>query len=442
MTGLDRLAQRVAEEQDSLGDSDRDLAEVRRRLAAGGSRGRRKTSRGVRRWPIAVLAAATVLVAVGAGTLWSFRPGPRPLAFVVGPSHASGNLGQWIFARTDDVPLLFSDGTEVILAAGTRARVVDIAPTGADIVIETGKTHVDVVPTPGHRWTLSVGPFEVLVTGTRFDVSWAPDNDQFELRLYEGHVQISGCAFGDKKSVHAGEIARASCAADRYEVVGGDGAGSSRPVEAAVEEEPEKAAAPPAAEQPDRAAPAADASSWSSRRPPTRVEPDDVPGDEPQARPRWQRLLAEHRDGDAVDAAVKAGFEPICETADVRTLAALGDAARFSGRLDKARQAYLILRRRFAGRSEATVAAFRLGRMDFDQRGAYATAAQWFQAYLNEQPNGPLAQDALGRLMEALYRSGDHTQARRVAERYLASYPSGPHLRLARALVEGKRLTE
>jgi outer membrane protein assembly factor BamD (BamD/ComL family) len=83
----------------------------------------------------------------------------------------------------------------------------------------------------------------------------------------------------------------------------------------------------------------------------------------------------------------------------------------------------------------AAVAAYGLGRIAFDQEHAYAQAARWFAAYLNEQPVGPLAREASGRLMEAKQRSGDLAGARSSAQRYLREYPDGPQAALAQELL-------
>jgi TolA-binding protein len=160
------------------------------------------------------------------------------------------------------------------------------------------------------------------------------------------------------------------------------------------------------------------------------------------AAPGWRKLVDQKRYGEAVAAAAAVGFEAECERADAASLISLGDAARFSGQLDKARQAYLTLRRRFPQSATAGDAAFRLGRMDFDQRRAYREAANWFATYLRERPGSGLVREAQGRLMEALHRGGDQTGARRVARDYLATYPGGPHSKLAAALVQGKNLPE
>jgi outer membrane protein assembly factor BamD (BamD/ComL family) len=101
----------------------------------------------------------------------------------------------------------------------------------------------------------------------------------------------------------------------------------------------------------------------------------------------------------------------------------------------RAVQAYGALRTRFPGTPEAATAAFILGRIAQDQNRDDAHAAGWFGLYLREQPNGELAADALGRLVEASDRMHDEAGAVRAAERYLAAYPTGPHAEYARRVL-------
>jgi TolA-binding protein len=100
----------------------------------------------------------------------------------------------------------------------------------------------------------------------------------------------------------------------------------------------------------------------------------------------------------------------------------LARAARLAGRLDISKAALLSCRRRFAGTQDAAMAAYLLGRS-----AAAAEAARWFATYLTEQPNGPLAREANGRLMEAQFGSGQREAARAQARAYLLRYPAGPH---------------
>jgi TolA-binding protein len=114
----------------------------------------------------------------------------------------------------------------------------------------------------------------------------------------------------------------------------------------------------------------------------------------------------------------------------------LADAARLSGAAEPARDALLSLRQRFAQEPRAATAAFLLGRIFFDQLHDAARAARWFGVYLDEQPQGELAGDALSRLAEAKALSGDRAGARQAARRYLQSHPQGPQAERAKLLAE------
>jgi hypothetical protein len=136
------------------------------------------------------------------------------------------------------------------------------------------------------------------------------------------------------------------------------------------------------------------------------------------------------RYNEALAAAERAGFAQEIERASSQDLAALADAARFAARPALARQALLAQRRRFGVRGSS---AFVLGKIAADQQGAVADAVRWFETYLREDPNGSLAEQALGRILEL--RKGDPASARPTAERYLARYPTGAHAALARSLI-------
>ncbi|HEY5283753.1 MAG TPA: hypothetical protein VIM14_13260, partial [Polyangia bacterium] len=176
------------------------------------------------------------------------------------------------------------------------------------------------------------------------------------------------------------------------------------------------------------------------------VGPSEIPaattGPEPSALkpanriPTWRERIAAGRISDGLRAAEQAGFGRVCQEASLKELIALADAARLSGRGAHATEALRTLRLRFPRTMEASTAAFTLGRIAFEQRGAYKEAAQWFGAYLSEQPSGPLMGDSVGRLMEARQRAGDMAGARQDAERYLRRFPEGPYASEARAILQ------
>jgi hypothetical protein len=112
----------------------------------------------------------------------------------------------------------------------------------------------------------------------------------------------------------------------------------------------------------------------------------------------------------------------------------LADVARLAGSAARARQAYEAVRERFPHRDDGQ-AAFFLGRLAFDERAEYAQASRYFQLSLAEQPAGPLAREAAGRLIEARLLSGDEAGARLAARQYLERHADGPHARTARRLL-------
>ena len=98
------------------------------------------------------------------------------------------------------------------------------------------------------------------------------------------------------------------------------------------------------------------------------------------------------------------------------------------------RQALLALRSRFPNDPLSAVAAFHLGRSALDS-GQVSEGVVWLQTSLQERPGGPLAREAMGRLLETLQRSGRREEAHALAEQYLLRFPVGPHAPLARSIV-------
>src|SRR5262249_46652189 len=88
------------------------------------------------------------------------------------------------------VEVHFSDGSEVRAEAGTRMRVDATYASGARVLLEKGAATSHVAHHKMSSWTFVAGPFEVRVIGTRFDLSWDPLVEEFDLRLREGSVEV------------------------------------------------------------------------------------------------------------------------------------------------------------------------------------------------------------------------------------------------------------
>ncbi len=407
MNDLNPLAEQVVATQDALLDAMNLAPEARSRLLQGLS----VRPQRVWRW-----VAMSVPAAAAIALLWQMR--------VTTPTYTAGNsrdaaaVGAWLAAPSDgELPLHFSDSTTVTLAAASHARVVELRPHEVRLLLESGRVSVTVMHQKNRSWHLRAGPFDVAVTGTRFDVSWSPEREQFEVRTLEGKVEVTGEQFAPRL-VTAGETLRAERLDGRYRFVETD--------------VPANREAPPA---PSAVAPAP--SSNLAGLEPSAAPPTASPkrGVLQPAAPSWRELAAAGQYRAALEQAENDGFESLCQNSSLSDLLALSETARFAGRVDRARLALTALRDRFRGEPAASVATFTLGRLAFENSHDYLGAALWFRVYLREQPRGSLAREAAGRLLESLERGGDHAGATAAARDYLARYPDGPQNRLARQIL-------
>ncbi|MFZ5895148.1 MAG: FecR domain-containing protein [Myxococcota bacterium] len=328
-----------------------------------------------------------------------------------------GGVDAWLAAGTKPVSLNFSDGTALRLERSSKARVVDVSREGARIALESGSLHADVVHTGHSAWFMVAGPLSVRVTGTRFDMSWNPLNEEFSIAVSEGSVRVSGSIAGSERAVGAGERLLVSVSDNRLELTSAPNHVSAVTREQAVALEMDDAReALPLAQN---LAPAPAAIDVSAVR----------------AAPDWKELLKRGELRAAFANAERVGFKKVCDMASAAELLALGDAARVSNRPERVNEALLSLRRRFPRDARSSAAAFALGKVAFDQKHAYAEAARWFSTSMRERPNGSLAREAAGRYIESVRAAGDRVATERAARDYLARYPDGPHAALARSLL-------
>lgn len=375
------------------------------------------TGIGRRRSPVLWLAFAVLgAVAVVLVALQSRR---APLTFRV--DGREGIAQSWLAAASKPMVLGFSDGTLFRVASESRARVLEIDANGAEIALESGSLHAQVVHTPHAAWRLIAGPYVVRVTGTRFDLAWAPATQELSLVVQEGSVAVSGPVIELERSVHAGQTLVAAVTQGRLQLI-----------ETQLTPAPAPAPAESAVGEPEAPSPSASAGEGAPALPSAGGSAAPREG---VTAPLWRELASSGDLRGAFGAAEAQGFSGVCSSASPADLLMLGDAARLSGRPERAEEALLSLRRRFPRDPRRTAAAFALGKVAFDQRRNYAKAAHWFETSMREQPSGPLAREAAGRRLEALRNAGDLAGAQRAATDYLAAYPGGPHAAVARQIV-------
>jgi len=393
-----------------------DAARERRGIQGGEREGRRiveaytiaKLSRARRRrWTASI---GTLAAAAGiAFAMYALRP--QRISFVVGAAHENGVENHWFRTRSEDVKLDFSDGTHVDLLPNTRARVADLTAEGANLTLETGRVSAQVVPRRNANWAIVAGPYTVHVIGTAFQVHWEPEAELLEVTVEHGIVGVTGPVLEGSQRVKGSQRLTVSLPERRATIT------------------EDTAPPPPPPSAPEEQKPTSDVDAAASATSAANVEANPAPF------PSWKSLAKQGRYRTALDAVNQSGFDQTSRSLGAEDLLLLADVARMGGQPERAQPLLHTLRTRFPKSRAASMAAYTLGASAFDQRQAFADAANWFETYLREQPRGALAREALGRLMEARERAGQIEAARSAAQRYLDAYPTGPHEQLARRLL-------
>lgn len=353
------------------------------------------------RWALGAVAVAVVALVV------MLRRPAVPSFQVAG--HL-GQVGAWVEApETREVAVQFSEGTLVSLAQSSRGRVSRVTRGGAHIELANGSVDAEVTHLPGADWTFGAGPFQVAVTGTHLSVRWEPTAGKFELTVSRGSVLVQGPFIVGPQAVRAGQVCRVDLNRHSMELASLAAPAAAQP--RALTQSPAAAATPPApaaAEAATEAPPAAASPSAAAAA----GEPDAAPAPAAVAPP---------------------GSPTGAHAASPESLLDEARAARLAGRSDLERSLLLSCRKRAKGQPAAAQAAYLLGRAS-----AGGQAANWFETYLREEPQGLLAREAAGRLIESYRAAGNAPAAQGAASRYLARYPNGPHAALARHVLAAR----
>lgn len=381
----------------------------------------------------------------------AWRRRTTPLAFQVDGQAAQ--RGAWLGAPIDRaLDLRFSDASDISLSPSARARVVDVDAHGARVLLESGSAHVSITHRDGSSWHVMAGPFDVLVTGTEFDVAWDPANEELRVQMQHGTVHVTGASLGEGRALSTGETLDVSVAdgvvrqPEAHAGLDGQPPRSEMTAREGSHETAENklvsASGATAHVSPQRTSAPAD---QGEDRSPQAVAPPKAPPEEtshvPGPPPLWATLAANGEYARAIQNAEDVGFDRACADGKRSDVLALGDAARLRGHDDDARVAYDAVRSRGKGDELAADAAFGLGRLAFDRAHDYSAAAKWFATYGNENPSGKLAREAAGSLIESRQKSGDLAGARDAAKDYLARFPDGPRADLARSLIPEEQTT-
>jgi transmembrane sensor len=320
------------------------------------------------------LASATGVLCLVLGTFAALRP--------------------WHTTRRPAVPkspealFTLSDGSVVMpLLPTSRLLAKTVSPRRVELELLTGSARFDVTPNREREFRVSAGPVAILVVGTKFSVERRGERTAVEVQ--DGRVRVEWER--GQQLLHPGE---------RGTFPPFETAGGVVPVA-----EPETPTTAPAPSVRPRPLPARTVADW---RVPAR---------------RGEFALAYRMLSHPAKAATPANDDDLMLAADVARKS--GHAADAVPYLERALALH-------AGDARSAVAAFTLGRVRLADLHDPAGAAEAFARARAVAPQGPLAEDALAREVEARFRSGDKARARTLAEEYVKLWPSGSRMAAVR----------
>jgi len=330
-------------------------------------------------------------------------------------AHGLTTEGSNLSAKEAPADLAFSDGSRIAVSPHSTLSVDLLGKRAALTRLIDGRLHVAVHHEPDTNYRFLVGPYEVQVVGTEFDLEWHAETDGLTLVMQDGEVRVLGD--GSPRQVRGGQTLHLP---------------SNR------EKAREARLAAPASLEPAPSASPAGAPAVAAGLP--LVSKNASPPSKPSAPLRaseadWSALLnagqfsAIMRDADA------RGGERLLDSAPASDLKILALAARYTGRRSLSLRAWQTLRARYAADALNQGAAFFLGR-GYEEQGEAAEALRWLARYLAESPNGAYASEALGRRLLLLSKSGQRAEAVSTARTYLERYPRGAYAKSARLVVQ------
>jgi hypothetical protein len=358
----------------------------------------------------AIAAAAVICLIVHTVT-----QGPDRLDFQVGDPPVKAEEGHWVRTGANENTFIrFTGGTRFDFVEKTKARVVEVRTEKVTIDLEQGQLFAEVTPNQSTAWSVRAGPYVVTVRGTKFSVHWSDSRSELTVAVNRGKVLVRGPGIEEAGvMLAAGRSLRAEATASRvtFEPI--------RLASRALELETPSFLEKPLSE----GIPASAKNEIIPEKIKEIREADHQPL-ERESRQSWRRLYKAKDFKGALDLAVQEGLTNLKKQLGEEDLWKLANAARYARENRVAKELLSTYRSRFSSTNRSRTAAFLLGKNALDT-GTPHDAKRWFEMYLAEAPQGPLAEEALGRLFDIYTRLGLTHQAEQAADTYLRKHDGG-----------------
>lgn len=339
--------------------------------------------------PVGWVGLGFATAAAAAVLLVGLRPQSSVEVTPVEPPAIAAERSHFVAPPEGSLVLHMADGSSFELQPQGRAHVASRASGRRHVVLDEGSARVDAHAGDGEGLSFEAGPYRVETDTGRLDLRWQPVAHTLIVSVVAGDATVTGPGLSSSVRVVRGERIELGPSTGRS-----PGAADAALSPEAVSSAADASAADAALGEPDED----DQPSSATRR--SRGS-SRLGGSSPRSS-GWRALADQGEYRAAIEAAQAEGFDTLCRTLPADALLKLADAARYARRLALARQALGAVRRRFAGRDAAALAAFDLGRLDAHD---CSRAQRWFRVYLSERPGGDLAEVAAARVEECERRS-------------------------------------
>jgi len=304
--------------------------------------------------------------------------------------------GAWLESAASEVSVRLEDGSRVELSPESQLKLVENREQRVTLELRSGRARFDVKHDRVRPFAITVGPAEVRVIGTRFELSRTAraGASTLQVAVSEGVVEVRRRDRPDEppQRIHGGESWSAEL--------------SERPLAAKPVVEP--AQAPSEVQAPEQA--------------------DMLPtrDDEEPAQP----VVETTKRAPAPRGQTARAPEPSEEPSALFSRASL---ARRAGRMQDAADGYAELLRRYPSDGRAGLSAFELGRIRMDALSDPEGAIAALEQALRIGGTASFHEDALARIVVASDALGRRQACRDARDRYLARYPNGVHAQVLAA---------
>lgn len=350
------------------------------------------------------------------------------IEFFVGDSAIALPEGHFIRTAPDKIETIrFAGGHLFEFAAQTKARVVKSSSGQIIVDVEKGDVLANVVPGSGLAWTVRAGPYEVSVKGTIFSVHWDEAAAVLAVTVDRGKVAVHGPGM-DAEGVYLSTGKSLTADSNRNSVTLGQQIAA---VSESLSIDEDKSTIDTDASETGVVLPVdTNTDNWSESEisAASAVRKSGLSAD-------WQGMYTAKDFQGILDLAEKKGIGGLKRRLARDELWIVANAARYTRNRKMADDLFSTFRDRFPKSRQSQTAAFLLAKSALEQ-GYLPDAKRWFEVYASESPDGPLAEEALGRLIQIYRKLGDNPKAVRAARYYLDKYDGGYFTKQARVVVE------